>query len=145
MNVSLIGNYQTKALTWYIQQLNANFDVKYIWTDIGMAGFAKRQVWMKRSVPTITNIKTAQDRLRESNYIVYQPIRPDRIADFNYEDIQQYNANSKLISIGCFYCQKLKGKTVDTKEYHEKTGLLGMKERAKKFKLDIKSHKIIEK
>ena len=34
MKISLIGNCQIKALTWFTQQLNSDFDVKYIWTDL---------------------------------------------------------------------------------------------------------------
>ena len=105
MKISLIGNCQMKGLAWYIQQLDSNFDVKYIWTDIGMGFFAKENVFNDKSTPTIINTKASQNRLLESDYIIYQPIRPSRIKDFNYEDIQKYKDNAKLISIGCFYCQ----------------------------------------
>ena len=144
MKISLIGNCQMKALAWYIQQLNSDFDVKYIWTDIGMGPFAKKNFFKGKSTPTIIDTKASQHRLLESDYIIYQPIRSSRIKEFNYEDIQKYNIQSKLISIGCFYCQNPTKEIVDQKQYEEKTGLLGMKERAEKFKLDIHVHKIIE-
>lgn len=144
MKISLIGNCQIKALTWYIQELNSDFDVKYIWTDIGMDSFAKKNVFNGKSTPTIINAKASQDRLSESDYIIYQPIRPSRIKKFNYEDIQKYRDRSKLISVGCFYCREPNSKDVDPRKYEEKTGLIGMKERAKKFQLDIQPHKIIE-
>ena len=141
MKISLIGNCQIKALTWYIQELNSDFDVKYIWVDIGMGAWSKKNVFQGKSTPTIVDTKVSQDRLLESDYIIYQPIRPSRIKDFNYEDIQKYNAQSKLISIGCFYHRKPTCK----REYDaSKIQILGMKERAKQFKLDIQPHKIIE-
>jgi len=144
MKISLIGNCQMKSLVWYIQQLNSDFDVKYIYTDIGMGPFAKKNSFKGKSTPTIINTKASQNRLLESDYIIYQPIKPSRIKDFNYEDIQKYNTKCRLISIGCFYCQKPTKEMVDRKQYEEKTGLLGMKQRAQKFKLDIHAHKIIE-
>jgi hypothetical protein len=144
MKISLIGNCQMKGLAWYIQQLDSNFDVKYIYTDIGMAPFAKKNFFKGKPTPTIINVKASQNRLLESDYIIYQPIRPSRIKDFNYEDIQKYKTKSQLISIGCFYCQNPTKEIVDKKQYEEKTGLLGMKQRADKFKLDIQVHKIIE-
>ena len=144
MKISLIGNCQTKALSWYIQQLNSDFDVKYIWTDIGMGLWAQNNFFKGKLTPTIVNIKAAQNRLLESDYIIYQPIRPSRIKNFNYEDIKKYKTKSQLISIGCFYCQNPTEKIVDKKKYEEKSGLLGMKQRADKFKLDIQVHKIIE-
>lgn len=135
-----------KGLTWYIQQLNSNFDVKYIWTDIGMGSFSKKNIFIRKSTPTIINTKNSHNRLLESQYIIYQPIRPSRIKDFNYEDIQKYKDNAKLISIGCFYCKNIDTtKLIDNKEYEARTGLLGMKERADKFSLDIQPHQIIEK
>jgi len=146
MKITLIGNCQTKALTWYIQQLDSDFDVKYIWTDIGMKNFSKHNNFEGRPTPTIINKKRAKSRLTDSDYIIYQPIRPSRIKEFNYEDIQKYGDNAKLISMGCFYCVNIGTKKMaDQEEYQKKTGLLGMKQRAGKFKLDIQPHKIIEK
>ena len=145
MNISLIGNCQIKALTWYTQQLNSNFDVKYIWTDIGMDLWGKKNVFKGNLTPTIIDTQASQDRLSKSDYIIYQPIRPSRIKNFNYEDIQKYKDNAKLISIGCFYCKNINTKYLtNTQEYKARTGLLGMKERAEKFSLDIQPHKIIE-
>jgi len=145
MKITLIGNCQTKALTWYIQQLNSDFDVKYIYTDIGMNDFAKKNHFNGRPTPTIINHKEAKSRLADSNYVIYQPIRPSRVKYFNYKDIQKYVAKSRLISVGCFYCKNV-NTTVNNnrKEYEEKTGLLGMKQRADRFRLDIQPHKIIE-
>ena len=145
MKITLLGNCQTKALTWYIQQLDQRFDVKWIWTDIGMDDWAKKQKFRGKSIPTISSTQHAKDILNDSGYIIYQPIRPSRIPDFNYEDIQRYGNSAKLISIGCFYCQKPDEEIIDKKIYQEKTGLIGMKERAKEFQLDIPPHKIIEK
>ena len=162
MKISLIGNCQIKGLAWYLQRINSHFDVQYIWTDIGMGCWAKSQYCPfvprrgrdDRHVPTIENAIQAQARLLDSDYIIYQPIRPSRIQDFNYEDIQKYGGNAKLtsvgcfaklISVGCFYCVNTYTTALtDNKEYEERTGLLGMKERAEKFNLDIQAHKIIE-
>lgn len=146
IKVSLIGNCQIKALTWYIQQLNSDFDVKYIYTNIGMQKFAKKNYFKGKTTPTIINTEVSLNRLLKSDYIIYQPIKPSRIKNFNYKDIQKYSTKSRLISIGCFYCENTKMKNyINNKLYQEKSGLLGMKERAKKFNLDIQPHKIIEK
>ena len=145
MKISLIGNCQIKSLTWYIQQLDPSFDTKYIYIDIGTWQHHKENYCHGRLTPTIADCNQAQNRLAESDYIIYQPIRPSRLKYFNYEDIQKYRNNAKLISISCFYYQKPDKKImIEKKEYEEITGLLGMKERAEKFNLDIQAHKIIE-
>ena len=154
MNITLLGNCQTKALSWYIQQLDLDFDIKWIWTNIGMGNSARSQQCPfvpnrgrgGRHVPTVVHAIQARARLLESDYIIYQPIRPSRIKDFNHEDIQKYKDNTKLISIGCFYCKTINTRHLtDNKTYEERTGLLGMKQRSDKFSLDIQPHKIIEK
>lgn len=145
MKISLIGNCQMKALTWFIQQLNEDFDVRYIWTPIGMGRFALGQTLRKRSTPTIVDATAAQNYISASDYIIYQPIRPDRIKRYNHEDIQSYGTTSKLISVGCFYYKRSRGKGTNTEKYEQDTGIVGMKERADKFNLDIQPHKIIEK
>ena len=154
MKISLIGNCQIKGLAWYLQRINSNFDVQYIWTNIGLGNWARTQQCPfvpnrgrgGRHVPTVVDAIQARARLLDSDYILYQPIRPSRIQDFNYEGIQKYRDNAKLISIGCFYCANINTKHLtNTQEYEARTGLLGMKERAEKFHLDIQPHKIIEK
>lgn len=147
MKITLIGNCVNKALTWYIQQLNSDFDVKYIWTDIGMKDFALADRFKGKPTPTIVDTEEAKKRLSESDYIIYHPIRPSRIKYFNYEDIQQYKTSKcKLIPIGVFYLD-IGDPNSDNKhdKYIEKTGLIGIKERAQKHNMEIKIHKIIEK
>ena len=110
-----------------------------------MLNFAKQNNFKGRPTPTIINNKEAKSRLTDSDYVIYQPIRPERIKEFNYEDIQKYGAKSRLISVGCFYCKNVNTTTGETKKgYEERTGLLGMKQRADRFRLDIQPHKIIE-
>jgi len=147
MKITLIGNCVNKALTWYIQQLNSDFDVKWIWTDIGMKNFAKNDRFMGKPVPTIVDTEEAKKRLSESDFIIYHPIQPARIKYFNYEDIKKYETSKcKLIPIGVFYLN-IDDSNADNKQdkYLKKTGFIGIKERAKKYNMEIKIHKIIEK
>jgi len=145
MKVTLLGNCQMKALTWYIQQLNLNFDVKYVWTDIGFERFqgqcAKEDTFGSRTIPTIVDTQLAKERLSNSNYILYNPIQPSRVKHFNYEDIKQYGANSKLIPIGCFYLNRESPSSGNLKM----RGLMKTKERSEKHNMDIHIHKIIMK
>ena len=147
MKITLLGNCVNKALTWYIQQLDKDFDVCYIWTDIGMGGFAKRNRFGGKLTPTITDTEEAKKRLSESDVIIYHPIRPTRIKYFNYEDIKQYKTSKcKLIPIGVFFLDKVDPiRDNDEDKYIEKTGLIGIKERAEKHNMEIKIHEIIEK
>lgn len=146
MKITIIGNCVNKALTWYIQQLNKDFDVKYIWT---IPGVSKDDFFKNKLAPTITNTNEAKKRLSDSDFIIYHPIQPTRVKYFNYKDIKKYETeNCKLIPIGVFFLDRSdpsRDNTQSTCKYLKKRGLLGIKERAEKHNMEIKIHKIIEK
>ena len=67
MKISLLGNCQTKALTWYIQQLNLDFDVKWISPD-----FHRIQEWQLqnpffgKNIQIISNVNESKQILQNS-------------------------------------------------------------------------------
>ena len=143
MKITIIGNCVNKALTWYIQQLNSDFDVKYIWT---VPGVSKDDMFKNKLAPTITNIEEAKKRLSDSDFIIYHPIRPSRVKHFNYKDIQQYKTSKcKLIPIGVFYLDENDPNFNNKEDYLKNTQFIGMKDRSKKHSMQVEIHTIIEK
>jgi hypothetical protein len=140
MRIATVGNCQTKALTWYIQRLNSEFDVKFICMNNRWA-WCRQQYQPKRATrrgeytPTLTDRVESIDFLKSVDVIVYQHIKPKTSKYYNYEKIPEYaKADCKLISISSFVYNK------DNPEY-----LRIMKEKADDFKISIPAHKLIEK
>lgn len=68
MKITLLGNCQTKALTWYIQQLNENFNVKWICIDsFGKTAWALTKNFMGKDIPMIVNLNESIKRLKDSS------------------------------------------------------------------------------
>lgn len=137
MKISTIGNCQTQALTWYIKKLNPKFDVKWVQPEFTReAGWAHPGVLLKESIETVMGEKDSINRLKQSSFLIYQPMDLNKSKNFNFQKIKSYNPECCFISINSFYflpgCPK-------------QTGLSGMIERAKRFNIDIPAHKLIEK
>ena len=137
MKITLLGNCQTKALTWYIQQLNSNFDVKWVQPEFGRGcAWAQPGIFREKSIPTITGTEDSIQRLKGSSFLIYQPILPATSKNLNFEKIKSYNPECHFISISSFYFHP------DTSQ---KNGLEGMIHRANVFDIDVPAHKLIEK
>jgi hypothetical protein len=138
MKITLLGNCQTKALTWYIQQINLNFDVKWIcieyFREIG-EGWIKNK-FNGKFVETISDTSAAIGRLKLSDYVIFQHLRTQTSENYNLKKIKMYAKNAKLISISRMFYQP---------DDPSQKLLKGMIKRAKKFNIDIPAHKIIEK
>lgn len=137
MKITLLGNCQTKALTWYIEQLNENFDVKWICIDIfGKAGWALTKNFKGKDIPIIFNQNESAKRLKDTDYIIYQHIKPERSKLYNSNIIEKYVSYAQLISISSYiYDSGSLGKKY----------LKGMVDRANQYSIDIPAHKIIQK
>jgi len=137
MKITLIGNCQTKALSWYIQQLDQSFCVKWI----RIAKFSKA-LWAQeqppygsrfygKSINIIADIRKSKERLLESDYVIYQNLKILTSLNYHSKVIKKYSPNAKFISISSFY--------------YKHGSILGMKKRAKELKIDIPAHKMIKK
>ncbi len=137
MKITLLGNCQTKALTWYIQQLNENFNLKWICIDsFDKAGWALTKNFKGKDIPMIVNLNESIKRLKDSDCIIFQNIQPETSKYFHNSAIQKHKSHAKLISISAFYYEL---------EDPEEKYLKGMIKRANRFNIDIPAHKIIQK
>ena len=64
MKITLLGNCQTKALTWYIQQLNPNFNVQWICLEEFNGKWGHPPSFEGKEIPVITNINQGISRLK---------------------------------------------------------------------------------
>lgn len=137
--VTLLGNCQTKALTWYIQQLNPEFDVQWIQPEFSFGhAWGDEIIWVNKHIPKIKGIKKSQERLKQSSFLIYQHLSLEISRHYNFQKIKSYNPKCHFISINSFhYNPNNIRKPIRS--------LSGMIKRAEKFNIDIPAHKIIEK
>lgn len=135
MKITLLGNCQTKALTWYIQQLNSQFDSQWVCIEmLDSSKWAHDPSFKGKDIPVITDINKGISRIKASDLVIFQHIKPESSEHFNYKKLKSYLTKIESISISSmFYDEKYP-------EY-----LAGMILRAKKLNIDIPAHKIIEK
>jgi len=136
MKISVTGNCQTKALSWYIQQLNNTWDVKWVCPEFWMTEWGKDPTFEGKPINLITDIKKGVERFQDSDYIIYQHLSEGISKNFTEIKLKKYGTKSKLTSISSFYYEP---------DDLEQKYLKGMIERAEKFNIDIPAHKIIEK
>ena len=138
IKITLLGNCQTRALTWYIQQINVNYDVKWIciehFKEIG--GGWTTNTFSGKFVYTISDNSEAINRLKLSDYVIFQPIRTETSDNYNPDQIKKHAKNAEIISISSFFYEP---------DDPEQKYLKGMIRRAEEFNIDIPAHKIIEK
>ena len=134
MKITLLGNCQTKALTWYIQQLNLDFDVQWVCAEMFDNKWARDSSFKGKGIPVITDINQGISRIKTSDLVIFQHIQPESSKHFNYKQLNSYLVNIQSISISSMFYD------VKYPEY-----LAGMILRAKKLNIDIPAHKIIEK
>lgn len=134
-NISLIGDCQMKALSWYIQKLNHKFNVRYIclerWFKIS---YFIRDRFLGEITPTITNTDDGVRFLKASDHIICQHISEEKSEHYNYNKILQYSNKDKIT-------------LVNSMRYHPELPelLKGMIERSEMLNIDIPAHKLIEK
>jgi len=133
MNITLFGNCQTKALSWYIQQLDPSFNVKWICIEIFLPNWGPEPTFKGKPINVITDSQKAKKALESSDYVIFQHIHHKK-SNYRLDTIEKHVKNSKLISISSFHYDPDTGQ-----------GLPGMINRAKKNNIDIPVHKIIEK
>ena len=136
MNITLLGNCQTKALSWYIQQLDPSFNVKWICIEIFLPNWGPLSKFKDKPINVITETQEAIKTLKSSDYVIFQPLKTETSENYNPDQLKKYTSRGKLISISSMFYQP--------KDPEQKL-LNGMIERAKKFNIDIPAHKIIEK
>lgn len=136
MNITLLGNCQTKALSWYIQQLDPSFDVKWICIEIFLPYWGPQSKFNRKPINVITDTQKAIKTLKSSDYVIFQPIKTATSENYNLVQLQKHVSKDKLISISSmFYNPNDPGQKL----------LKGMIKRAEKYNIDIPAHKIIEK
>lgn len=136
MRITLLGNCQTKALSWYIEQLDQNFDVKWISIEKFLPKWGSDSMFEGKPINVITNTQEATKRLQSSDYLIFQHIQSESSENYNLEKIKIHAKNAKLISISSMFYNP---------DDPEQKLLNGMIERAEKYNIDIPAHKIIEK
>ena len=134
MKITLLGNCQTKALTWYIQQLNSNFNVRWVCIEAFNGKWGQDTSFCGKDIPVIVNLNESISRLKKSDLVIFQHIKTESSKFFNHKKLNSYLANAQSISISSMFYD------TDHPEYLE-----GMIERANEFNIDIPAHIIIEK
>jgi len=140
MKISLIGNCQTMALTWYLKQLNKDFDVKWIQIhgELGkkIESEFKTERFAGKKISKIKNVQCGIKRLQVSDFVIFQYLRLYTSPHYNHKELQKHVRKGKLISISSFFYEP---------EDPEQKSLKGMIKRAKNQNIDVPAHKIIEK
>ena len=136
MNITLLGNCQTKALSWYIQQLDPSFNVKWICIEIFLRYWGPDSKFNGKPINVITDTQKAIKTLKSSDYVIFQPLKTETSENYNLVELKKHVSKGKLISTSSMFYQP--------KDPEQKL-LNGMIERAEKHNIDIPAHKIIEK
>ena len=137
MKITLLGNCQTKVLSWYIQQLDASFDVKWICIDtFYKSNWALTKNFRGKDIEIIFDKNESIERLKNSDYIIFQILKLSTSKYFHSEIIKKYQSHAQLISVSSFFYEP---------EDPQEEALKGMIDRANKHNIDIPAHKIIEK
>ena len=136
MNVTLLGNCQTKALSWYIEQLDPSFDVKWICMENLLKQNWGNPYFRGKPVNTITDIQQGIKALKLSDYVIFQHIKRPTSKNYNLGQLKKHTSKGKLMSISSLVYDP----SDPTQQY-----LKGMIKRAQELNIDIPAHKMIEK
>jgi len=125
------------ALTFYLQQLNKDFDVQWIQLhgELGKKIASEANHWGKK-ITKISSIETGIDRLQQSDYVIFQHLRLNTSPHYNLKQLKKHVTRGKLISISSFF--------YDPNDPDQKY-LKSMIRKAERLNIDIPAHKIIEK
>lgn len=132
MKCTLIGNCQTLALTKYIEFLEQGHDV--MWIHLEAFQHWNLQAFKEMPIRTCVKDEDSIQRLRESDIIIYQPIKAKTSPTFHPEKLKEYAPHAKFISISSLVYDKN-----DMDKWER------MRTRAHKHNIDIPGHIIMEK
>ncbi len=139
MKITLLGNCQTKALTWYIAQLHEEFDAAWICMEaLTSQHWGPPPGFRGKKIKTIVDSEQAIERLRNSDYVIFQHLDTKTSKKYNFQELQKHVQKGKLISISVMFYNP-------SQHILDGSFLQGMIERAKRHNIDIPAHKIIEK
>ena len=134
MNITLLGNCQTKALAWYIQQINSQLDVKWICIEpFKRNDWANQSVFRGKPIDVITCVRESITRLNVSDVVIFQHIAPTTSANFHYNQLKKHAAKATLLSTSSFLFDP-----------QEPSYLQGMIQRAVDGDIDISAPDLIE-
>lgn len=134
MNIATVGNCQSRALTWYLQELSSNFNCRHIPAE-KLFDLQALDPTGKR-VPFLTSVDDSVSFLKNCDFLIYMHINPSYSENWNYEKILKYiNKNCMPLSISSFHWSP------DPDLHHLYDGMV---ERWKKFNIDIPAHTIID-
>ena len=136
MKITVIGNCQTKALSWYVDQLDQSVDVKWICIEKFLPDWGSQTEFQGKPINVITDVQEGIKRLQSSDYVIFQHIQINTSDNYNTDQLKKHVTRGKLISINSMF--------YDPTDPDQKL-LKGMIERAEIFNIDIPAHKIIDK
>lgn len=135
--ITLVGNCQTKALAWYIQQLDSSFDVKWVRISSQIDSiWAEDEEFGGKIVPTLTRTEDAIKRVKDSTFLIYQHLSRKASTYFHKDLIRTYNPECNFITVSIFYLLP---------DRPDMRGMTGMVHRAELHDIDIPGHIIFEK
>lgn len=136
MKLTLLGNCQTKALSWYVEQLDQSVDVKWICIEKFLPEWGSQTEFQGKPINVITDVQEGIKRLQLSDYVIFQHIQIDTSDNYNTDQLKKHVTRGKLISISSMFYDPTDP---------DQILFNGMIERAEKFNIDIPAHKLIEK
>ena len=78
MNITSLGNCQTKALSWYIQQLDPSFNVKWICIEMFLTPLGSLDHNLDgKPINVITDTQEAIKTLQSSDHLIFQPLKTE--------------------------------------------------------------------
>lgn len=133
MKCTLIGNCQTLALTKYIELLEQDIDAMWVYLE-AFQHWNLHKAFANQVIQTCRKDEDSIQRLRESDVIIYQPIKAKTSSTFHPDKLKEYAPHAKFISISSLVYDKN-----DMDKWER------MRTRAYKHNIDIPGHIIMEK
>ena len=136
--VAVVGNCQAQALCWYLGKLNFLSSCKYICPDCILGDrplpmFRDKNIWGDQLSNSIYNNLESIGFLESATHIIYQPIKEETSKIHNYKKIQSYETKAcQVISFSDYF--------YDPKD---ESKLMGMKDRSRKYNINICGYNII--
>ena len=132
MKCTLLGNCQTLALTKYIEFLEQDIDV--MWVHLEAFQHWNLRCFAHMPIRTCTKDEVSIQRLRESDIIIYQPIKASTSPTFHPDKLKKHAPHAKFISISSLVYDK-----------NDMSMWERMRTRAHRHNIDIPGHIIMKK
>lgn len=137
IHITLLGNCQSKALTWFIKQLDTNFDVAWLCPEpFRNTRWGSSQVVCGENINVITDTIQGHNRLRQTDFLIYQNMHSRITKCYNTNQLEKHAAHAKKITISSFRLNS------DNPYDHLFTGMIA---REKRNNTDIRASEIIKK